>query len=383
VSGHFDLPEVIETNMGNVIMKPVTGTLHHLPWAADGKFKVGEILCESFWTKPYRDGGPQEACPRFVARKQLEQLDELGFKLFSSYEAEFIVFQQDTKQTLFQGYQVFSALQLSQCESFIYSLASALSQVGIDVETLDLENTPGQFEFSMKPTFGITSPDSMFRLKQCIKEKCLQQDLIATFMTKPVENIGSNGLHYNHSLWTKASNENAFYDGAQPDGLSAIAKHWIAGLIKHARAIRALCCPTVNCYRRLLKQMIPDKPNWGIDNRICSFRAKNLSHQETYVENRIPSGSANPYLVVAATVAAGISGIRNKLECPLSNQETDRLLPRNLSEALDALEQDDVIVSALGEEFVRWFVDIKRRLEIDELKDDDIEQETTMYLKNL
>ena len=116
----------------------------------------------------------------------------------------------------------------------------------------------------------------------------------------------SSGLHYNHSLWT-LDGKTALFDPSASDQLSDIARYWIGGLIKHSAALTALCSPTVNCYRRLHGPRLPDKANWGLEDRNASFRVKNYSEQGTYFENRIPGGSCNPYLVLAATVAAGSS----------------------------------------------------------------------------
>jgi len=202
-------------------------------------------------------------------------------------------------------------------------------------------------------------------------------------MTKSVLNDMCNGQHFNHSLWSKNSKENAMFDVKQPDKLSAVAKQWIAGLLHHADSLTALCCPTVNCYRRLHTPFAPDKADWGIDNRKTAFRVKTMSASETYVENRIPSGSANPYILLAATVAAGISGIKNKMECPPERQENERSLPMSLEDALVALEKDEVMVKALGEQFVKWFVKIKRELEINVLRGKGFEEELNLYFKML
>jgi len=379
------IPEVLASGDGNAVLLPITQTLRSLPWATNGKYKVGEVLCETFWTKPYRDGDHQDACPRYVARKQIQSLAELGYTLYSSFEAEFTVYKHGTRIPIFEGHDMVSTLNFSECESYVYGLDHNLIQAGVDTGTLQTEYGQGQFEFAIKPSYGMDAADSMFRLKHGVKEMSLQQDMDAVFMTQPECHEGSeaNGLHFNHSLWLGNSRENAFHDSMSNDGLSVVARQWIAGLVKHARALTALCSPTVNCYRRLHNEPCPDRANWGVQDRFSAFRVKNSTAQETYVENRIPGGSANPYLVMAATVAAGISGIKDKLEVPPQRQDNEEPLPLSLSDALDSLEGDTVLVDALGHDFVRWFVKIKRELEVNKLEETSIENEWQMYSKML
>ena len=269
----------------------------------------------------------------------------------------------------------------AEYESYMYWLDQNLIQAGVDSGTLQTEHAPGQFEFAIKPKFGIEAADMMFRLKQGVKEMSAQRNIDATFMTKPDYPSCGNGSHYNHSLWYKAAKENAFYDSKNADGLSEVALQWIAGLIKHAPALTALCSPTVNCYRRLRVEPAPDSSDWGIDDRFAAYRVKSISPHETYIENRIASGSANPYLILAATVAAGTSGVADKLTPPPQREGNEPDLPRTLSEALVALQQDKVMVAALGDEFVDWFVKMKQGMEINALRGDSIQDERRLYLK--
>lgn len=174
-----------------------------------------------------------------------------------------------------------------------------------------------------------------------------------------------------------------------------MARHWIAGLLKHLKALTAICCPTVNCYRRLHIIPTPNRVDWGYDDRLATVRVKaDGGPSGTYIENRLPASAANPYLVLAATVAAGVDGLVNRLECPparrVDNAKGDggneSVLPNTLPEALAALEEDSVVVEALGKEFVTWFVRVKRELEVDRLQDtakNAIEAEQNMYLTTI
>ena len=208
----------------------------------------------------------------------------------------------------------------------------------------------------------------VFRFKQGVKEMAQQRGLHANFMTMPSTDGCGSAAHFNHSVWCKTSGDNAMYDPAKEDNLSDLARHWIAGLVKHTNALTALCSPTVNCYRRLHGVWVPNTASWGIDDRVATFRVKNYSNSATYVENRLATGPCNPYLVIAGCIAAGIDGIVNHLECPPKSQDNAPKVPFTLEEALQALESDTVMVEALGKQFVEWYCETKRQIDIKKLQ---------------
>ena len=372
--------EVLQNNYGNATAKAIPGTLHSLPWATDEKYRVGEVFCETFWNKPFRNGDRQLTCPRYIARHQIDRLRLHGYQLYSGFEAEFIVCDSAGKP-IFASQKSYVCKRFAEYESFLYSMDEKMAAAGVNVGTFELENGSGQFELVTMPEFGLRSADNMFLLKEAVKEMCQKQNgWQATFMSKPLPGCMGNGHHFSHSLWSSPSSRqsgsddgagvNVFYDPDDELGLSTLARHWLAGLLRHAPALTALCSPTVNCYRRLHAKGAPSSANWNIDDRMAMIRAKTGDQTVTYFENRISSGSSNPYLVMAATVAAGLDGVLNKLECPApkSASSTSAKLPESLSEALQALENDDVMRDALGEEFVRWFAQTKRYSEIEKIR---------------
>lgn len=370
------LAEAME-DTSNVLAKPIIDTFHMLPWSGDGIYKVGEFMCET----SLADGRPQLIQPRYVARKQLDQLrSEHGITIKSGWEEEFIIVDKESQEPLFQGVDYLTHLLLAENERLLFDLQSLMEKGGIDVEALSNEYSSGQYEFSTAPVDGIRSADIDFSFKQAAKEICLTRGKQAIFMTKPILGGNSNGKHFNLSLWN-AEAENVFYDGNAELKISQFACHWLAGLIKHAPAMAALCSPTVNCYRRLHSPWAPDLANWGMDDRNASFRIKNLGPAGTYLENRLPSSAANPYLVMAATVAAGMDGVRNKMEVPAQGQADAVRLPDSLDEALKELEADQSMVDALGEEFVCWFIKVKRDIELKELEGFDRTNMDPAFLK--
>ena len=368
--------------MGNAVVKPMLETLYSLPWAANGQQRVGEVYCETFWSPPFHNGARQEACPRYVARRQLDRLTSLGYQLYSGFEAKFIVCDSTGNRPIFSTFDVLLSKRLAEYEEFNYSMDKKMVAAGIDVSTFQMEYDAGQFELVMAPKFGIEAADQMFKFKGAVKEMFQQHEgWRATFMTKPFSDSLGSALHYSHSLWSVRSNDaddaevnrNALYDPDTERGLSDVGHHWLAGLIRHGRALTALCSPTINCYRRLHEELAPFHGDWGVDDRSAMIRAKTGNLKATYFESRLPSGSCNPYIGMAATVAAGLDGIVNKLECPAprvsvsSPSAWSEKLPESLSEALEALETDDVIRSALGDEFIRWFVQAKQS-EVDQME---------------
>ena len=385
--------ELMEINFGNAIVRPMPHTLHSLPWAAHDKYRIGEVLCETFWTPPYRDGAPQGACTRYVARTQLDRLSALGYQLMSGYEAEFFMFRKDadghmTSRPVFPCTGFFSSVFMSEHEELMCWMEKCLSGAGVDIESMHAEYEPGELELATAAKFGIKAADDMFVLKDAVKEMGSLRGLHATFMTTPATSEFAGQLHYNHSLWT--GDRNVFHDPVKVHGsLSTVGRHWTAGLLKHGVALSALCQPTVNCYRGFGRWLSARKTDWGHENRDAMLRVVTTSPRTTYIENRLPSSAANPYVVLAATVAAGIDGLVNRLEPPGDTQDHGETLPSSVSEALSALEADKVLCDALGEEFVRWFLTVKRDMEIAKVNHakeagrDEMEVERELYFHTL
>ena len=348
---------------GNATVCPVLGSLHSLPWAAEGQFRVGQLLCETFWPRHYLDGAAQSVCPRYAARRQLSRLGELGYRLKSGFEAEFAVFRTaDGATPLFDGRDLYTGQLLAAVEPLLYALEIGLAASGVDVLTLQTECGPGLIELALAPAFDVAAADAMFRLREAVKEVCSSRGLFATFMAKPAESTRTAGMHFNHSLWSPDTKHDQFYaDGRMSD----VGLRWLGGLVSHGPALTALCAPTVNCYRRLHRLATPTRADWGIDDRSRAFRVQCGAAGATFIENRIASGSANPYLVLAATVAAGIDGLLTGSDAAGRRDNNEaQVLPKTLDEALIALQSDSVLADALGAELVDWFVRVKRETEI-------------------
>jgi glutamine synthetase len=287
----------------------------------------------------YPNGQPMEACPRYVARQQLQRLQAHGLRLKSGSEMEFMLLDGATKSTPISAMGYATCTGHAAIEEFMYDVDKLMLEAGISLENIHEEFLPGQFEFILAPALGIDGADQVFKFKHSLREIATAKGMAATFISVLEANGAGNGMHYNHSL-LDANDANAFYDASKPDNLSDIARWWIGGLMKHAKALCALCFTTVNCARRIGAPWSPSKRNWGLDDREAFLRVKSQRPEFTYMENRLPGGAANPYLVMAATVAAGLDGIENQIPCPPAvpaAQEMD-MLPRSLAEAIDNLK---------------------------------------------
>ena len=337
---------------------PDLSTYTVLPWAD----KTARVLCEPH----FQDGRPAMAAPRAVARKLLGELEGRGYRLFSGFEYEFYLVNRETRQPPFSGIQIFATLRNNFDESLVHQILRGMSAIGVDIITSNAEYGPGQMEINFAPAGGIAAADQAFTFKNGVKEIAQRNGYMASFMTKPYGDQSANGCHYHHSLLEAKTGRNVF--NSRKDGkLTDVARWWLGGQIAHATALTALAAPTVNCYKRYkLWSFAPTNATWGDENRSVGFRMKNLGGESAHIENRLPGGASNPYLVMAGVLAAGLDGLQNKTEPPAETSGiaygltgvTD--LPTRLENALDALEADMTLRVALGEEFVKLFVAVKR-----------------------
>lgn len=352
-----------EIGFGDAFLFPDFNTFQVLPWLD----KTARVVADPHLL----DGRPAKAAPRLVLKPLLDELESLGYRLLSGYEYEFYLVDAMTRQPSSNDIQLFAAFPDSD-RPVLYNMLRSLPAVGVDLITADLEYGPGQVEINFAPAWGIDGADQAYTFKNSVKEIAQQGGKIASFMTKPQIDMSANGCHFNQSLW--AGDRNAFFDPDREHGLSDVCLQYIAGQLAHAPALMALLAPTVNCWKRFKPDTFaPTNATWGIDNRTTGIRVKALKDDRTYIENRLGTGAANPYLVMAAVLAAGLDGIKRKLQPPSPIQAiADRLtdvpqLPKSLDAALDALEADTILRTALGEEFIKLFVALKRH-EIEKAK---------------
>ena len=262
-SGFVTIDEILAEGNGNMNIKARPGTAHPLTWSGGDKYKVGEVLGNCF----HRDGSQIETCTTNAALKQVARLEEKGCNILSAFEMEFTLYNADSKTLISNGTDLFSTLALSEIEDYVFDLDKHLEAARVELESLHSEWGASQVEITLKPQLGIKTADSTFIFKQAAKEIGRQKGYQAVFMAKPEVKTLSNGAHFTHSIWGTSGRNLFTGDNGTIYSMSEFGYHWMAGLCKHAAALTALCCPTVNCYRRLNKPRVPSRANWGFDNR--------------------------------------------------------------------------------------------------------------------
>ena len=342
------------------------------PWTPE-KGKVARLICDVY--NP--DQTPFEGDPRGVLKKVLKEANELGFTEFNiGPEPEFFLFKNDEngEPTLELndkgGYFDLAPTDLG--ENCRRDIVLELEDMGFEIEASHHEVAPGQHEIDYKYADAVTTCDNIQTFKLVVKTIARKHGLHATFMPKPLFGVNGSGMHANMSLF-RANKENAFYDANTKNQLSQTAMYFLGGILKHASAFTAITNPTVNSYKRLVPGYeAPCYIAWSMRNRSPLVRIPSSRGLSTRIEVRSPDPTANPYLAMAAMLAAGLDGIRNEITPP---EETNRniyvmdaeeresegikALPATLFDALQALKKDEIITKSLGEHALEHFIEAK------------------------
>jgi glutamine synthetase len=362
----------------DMIAMPDPETYTVLPWRLDGeKGNVARMFCDVL--KP--GGEPYEGDPRFVMRRALARAADLGFDTFNlGPELEFFYFasdelNEDGVPTILDKGGYFDLTTLDAASDLRRDTVNALKAVGIPIEYTHHEVGPSQHEIDMRYAEGLRMSDSAMTYRIVVKEIAAQHGVYATFMPKPLFGENGSGMHTHQSLFSEG--QNAFYDADGDHHLSATAKSYIAGLLRHAREIAALFAPNVNSYKRLVPGYeAPVYCAWSQRNRSALVRVPVYhpgKEQATRCELRCPDPSCNPYLTFAAMLHAGLDGIEQGYECPepmernlyeLSHDERIargiEQLPETLGEAIEVLAESDLMRRALGDHIFDRYVALKR-----------------------
>jgi glutamine synthetase len=347
-------------------------TLSLVPWQPG----YARIVCEG-----HVNGEPWHHDARVVLRKQVERLTKRGLTFFTGLEPEFSLLKRTENggiapfdDTDVQAKPCYDYKGLTRANTFLESLVSSLQGAGLDVFQIDHEDANGQFEVNYTFADCVKSCDQYLLFKMAASEIANGLGLICSFMPKPFANRPGNGMHMHMSLGD--GKRNLFEDKSDPRGLdlSKLAYQFLAGVLKHAPALTALCAPTVNSYKRLVvgrsltgATWAPAYISYGDNNRSSLVRIP-----KGRLELRLPDGACNPYLATAAVIAAGLDGIDNDLDPGdpqnsnlylLSKSELKErgigILPQDLNAAVTALEQDELIRGALGP-LADTFIELKQ-----------------------
>jgi glutamine synthetase len=372
--GGFGIDEF--TGFPDVVLVPDPSTFQVLPWAD----RTGWMLCDAY----FGNGQPVPLDGRGLLRRQLSALGALGYDLVAGLEFEFYIVTLDRRVPLApenagftpppppvsvfeRGYQYLSEVRLDSMSPVLEEVRDALRPLGLLPRSMEDEWGPGQLEFSFAPLRGLAAADAAVLFRSAVKQVCQRQGLLATFMCRPaLPNFFSSGWHLHQSLAARSSGANAFASASGP--LSAIGLSYVAGLLEHAVPSLVFAAPTVNGYKRYRPySFAPDRVCWAVENRGALVRVQGSAGDSgSHVEMRSGEPAANPYLYLAANVAAGMDGIERSLKPPAAVEADPYaapgavMLPKSLSEAVKALEGDAFYRSAFGDTLIDYLVLMKR-----------------------
>jgi glutamine synthetase len=353
-----------ERGYGDFVMVPDHDTLRRVPWHPG----TAMLLADATWL----DGAPVAESPRQVLRRQLDRLAERGWTAMVGTELEFIVFDDTFEQAWDKRYHGlipsnqynvdYSILGTSRVEPLLHAIRAGMRGAGMAVESAKGECNPGQHEIAFKYTDALRTCDNHVVYKTGAKEIASQQGHSLTFMAKYNQREG-NSCHVHLSL-RDAAGEPVFA-GDRPGGVSSVFEHFLAGQLAGLRELSYFFAPNVNSYKRFQPgSFAPTAVAWGFDNRTCSLRV--VGHGPSLrFENRLPGGDVNPYLAVAAMIAAGLHGIENELPlepaCEGNAYESDAPhVPTTLHEAAALLADSPVAKAAFGSEVVAHYCNTAR-----------------------
>ena len=354
---------------------PDFNSLTIVPWRENLAWVAGDMFV---------DGESWHYCPRTILRQQLKKARQKGYVFNVGIEAEFMLLKQDedgqyapwdTLDTLDKPCYDLKALYRNL--DMMTTLIKYMQELEWEPYANDHEDATCQFEVNWTYSDALTTSDRHTFFKWMVKTLAEERGLLATFMPKPFTNLTGNGAHFHMSLWDEDNQTNLFLDENDKNGVSQLAYWFTGGILKHAKAVTAVTNPLVNSYKRLVRRAPRSGASWapvyvtyGANNRTQMIRIPAPGR----IENRLGDGAANPYLAATVLLAAGLDGIENQIDPGVQNEDNlyevpeDELqrrgidsLPATLSEAADALDGNEIIKNALGNEYADYYIQVKRK----------------------
>ncbi|MCX8996150.1 glutamine synthetase family protein [Rhizobiaceae bacterium BDR2-2] len=357
-----------EPRDGDLKLVPDLSTLSSVPWETD---PTAQVICDVVNSV----GQEVPYTPRNVLKRVLSLYASKGWKAIVAPEIEFylVAKNEDPDYQLHppkgrsgrsivggQGYSIAGINEFDELIDDIYHFSEGQ---GLEIDTLIHEEGPAQLEINLRHGDPIALADQVFMFKRTIREAAMKHGIYATFMAKPMQGQPGSAMHIHQSVVDAKTGKNIF--SLPEGGPSPEFFHFIGGMQKYVPAALVMLAPYVNSYRRLTPDMAaPVNTAWGYDNRTTAFRVPVSDAAARRVENRLPSSDANPYLALAASLAAGWLGIINEVEPTPPTEDTANEglieLPRGLLEAVALLEGETALADVLGAEFIGLYAGVKR-----------------------
>lgn len=372
--------------VGEIRLVPDWNALTILPYTPGHARVMGDMV---------KDGKPWSYCPRHFLKRAIATAAEAKIEVMAAFENEFYLLRQSGEEIVPADETAFaSTLAMELQKAIIDEIAEALIAQGITPEQYYPESGPGQQEISVLYQDALAAADQQIIFRETVKAIARKHGLIASFLPKVFIDQAGNGCHLHLSLWQNGNNLIPAPDNSGQ--LSAVASHFVAGLLAHLPALMAITTPTPNSYRRILPHCWSGAFRcWGFDNREAAIRVPTnpVSPSPTHLEFKTSDASANPYLALGAVIVAGLDGIEQKLALSnpiavdpgnLSNLELEKegisRLPIDLGAAIAHLQKDEVLLNALGSDLTQAFIAV-RYSEWEEMKDWGLGKEVQLLLE--
>ena len=364
---YIELVEIINPADIDMEARPVAETKRKVPWAP---YPTAQIIHDCY----HLDGTPVEIAPRQVLKRILDLYEKQGWQAVVAPEIEFYLVKTNTNADLplepptgrsgrqEQARRTFSIDALNEFENVVEDIYDFSEQQELDIETLSHEDGIAQLEVNFLHGDPMRLADQVFTFKRTVREAAFKQDMYATFMAKPHQHQPGSSMHLHQSIVDKKTGKNIF--ASKSGRPNKLFRSYIAGLQKYLPATMPLFAPNVNSYRRITRYYAsPINTHWGFDNRTVGLRVPLAPAEATRVENRVPGSDTNPYLAIAASLAAGYLGMEEKLEPtkPLEGSAHERAitLPRDMHSALKLMRRCAPVRRLLGEEFIQVYNAVK------------------------
>lgn len=366
------------TGSPNLVVVPDPATFRVLPWEPD----VGWVLCDEYFV----DGHPFHFSTRQLLRKQIAALEKRGLRSVIGLEIEWYLARNAEPELSFDhvgrpglrgravrvipaepGFSLHSESNMDQVHRVVAALADACEHLNLPLRSIENEWGPGQLECTFAPRAALETADNLVLFRSAARQICRRLGYVASFMSRPgLKNYYSSGWHLHQSLVDADSGRNLFAPTEVGQHLSDMGKHYLGGLLHHAVSATVFSSPTINGYRRFrANSLAPDRVAWGVDHRGAMLRVlSGVNDPASRIENRVGEPSANPYLYIVSQLVSGMDGIANKLDPgapdtdPYSSLRP--MLPKSLSQALNALEKEPLFAAELGGLFIDYYLKLKR-----------------------